>query len=234
MGVNARASPWPRMLAEGFAIVVSILLAYGIQAWWEGAREREQFIQQVELLRAQVSDNVSGLRNQIRLAEIAVASLDAARDAISPSPEPISADSLFSLISRGLGVFDQDLEISALETILNSGLLDLSRDLHLHRQLVAFRADVGMYSRDVERFVDVRTRVFDYIYSVSPAPVLAAQGFRRDPDPFPTPVELLLRDYRLEAYLGELLQRQSLRVQRATRLVSLGDSILGSLNDRGS
>lgn len=27
--------PWGRILAEGVAIVVSILLAFGIQAWWE-------------------------------------------------------------------------------------------------------------------------------------------------------------------------------------------------------
>jgi hypothetical protein len=30
-----RSIPWPRILAEGGAIVVSILLAFGIQAWWE-------------------------------------------------------------------------------------------------------------------------------------------------------------------------------------------------------
>ena len=36
-----RSIPWPRILAEGGAIVVSILLAFGIQAWWEG-REEEQ------------------------------------------------------------------------------------------------------------------------------------------------------------------------------------------------
>ena len=39
-----RSIPWPRILAEGVAIVVSILLAFGIQAWWEGRQEinREQ------------------------------------------------------------------------------------------------------------------------------------------------------------------------------------------------
>ena len=36
-----RSIPWPRILAEGFAIVVSILLAFGIQAWWERRQEQE-------------------------------------------------------------------------------------------------------------------------------------------------------------------------------------------------
>jgi hypothetical protein len=36
----SRSIPWPRILAEGGAIVVSILFAFGIQAWWEGRQER--------------------------------------------------------------------------------------------------------------------------------------------------------------------------------------------------
>jgi hypothetical protein len=38
--VTTRSIPWPRILAEGVAIVLSILLAFGIQAWWEGRQER--------------------------------------------------------------------------------------------------------------------------------------------------------------------------------------------------
>ncbi len=42
---KVRDIPWPRILAEGTAIVVSILLAFSIQAWWEdrgeGQKERE-------------------------------------------------------------------------------------------------------------------------------------------------------------------------------------------------
>ena len=40
-----REIPWPRIFAEGVAIVVSILLAFSIEAWWqdrvETQRERE-------------------------------------------------------------------------------------------------------------------------------------------------------------------------------------------------
>ena len=36
---SVRENPWPRILAEGTAIVVSILLAFWIQAWWEGRQE---------------------------------------------------------------------------------------------------------------------------------------------------------------------------------------------------
>ena len=35
-----RQIPWPRILVEGVVIVGSILLAFGIEAWWDGRQER--------------------------------------------------------------------------------------------------------------------------------------------------------------------------------------------------
>ena len=37
---KARQIPWPRIFAEGVAIVVSILLAFWIQAWWQARADR--------------------------------------------------------------------------------------------------------------------------------------------------------------------------------------------------
>ena len=42
-----REIPWPRILAEGAAIIVSILLAFSIEAWWE---DRNRRIEEVEIL----------------------------------------------------------------------------------------------------------------------------------------------------------------------------------------
>ena len=32
--------PWKRLTAEGMAIIVSILLAFGIDAWWEDRQQQ--------------------------------------------------------------------------------------------------------------------------------------------------------------------------------------------------
>jgi DnaJ-domain-containing protein 1 len=37
---TVREIPWPRILAEGTAIVVSILLAFSIQAWWDDRQDQ--------------------------------------------------------------------------------------------------------------------------------------------------------------------------------------------------
>ena len=39
---STKQIPWPRVIAEGAVIVVSILLAFGIDAWWEGKQERTE------------------------------------------------------------------------------------------------------------------------------------------------------------------------------------------------
>jgi hypothetical protein len=39
---STKQIPWPRVIAEGAVIVVSILLAFGIDAWWEGRQERAE------------------------------------------------------------------------------------------------------------------------------------------------------------------------------------------------
>ncbi len=45
--------PWLRVFVEGVVIVASILLAFGIEAWWEGVQERQE---EQEALRGLASD----------------------------------------------------------------------------------------------------------------------------------------------------------------------------------
>ena len=48
---QSRSIPWPRIFAEGTIIVVSILLAFWIDAWWEGrqAKATEEVVLQTLL-----------------------------------------------------------------------------------------------------------------------------------------------------------------------------------------
>ena len=37
---SVRENPWFRILAKGLTVVISVLLAFWIQAWWEGHQEQ--------------------------------------------------------------------------------------------------------------------------------------------------------------------------------------------------
>ncbi len=52
-----RRLPLTRIFAEGIAIVVSILLAFAIDAWWDGSREREREATVLEGLQTEFEAN---------------------------------------------------------------------------------------------------------------------------------------------------------------------------------
>ena len=54
---NKREIPWPRVLAEGTAIVVSILLAFAIDAWWDERKDRADEQQILQALKAEFETN---------------------------------------------------------------------------------------------------------------------------------------------------------------------------------
>lgn len=52
-----RELPWLRIFAEGVAIVVSILLAFSIEAWWADRGDREEAKTLLEALREEMVAN---------------------------------------------------------------------------------------------------------------------------------------------------------------------------------
>jgi len=56
-GRIASAIPWGRILAESFAIIASILIAFGIDAAWDSYREREELRELVEGIHSELIAN---------------------------------------------------------------------------------------------------------------------------------------------------------------------------------
>jgi hypothetical protein len=223
-----RSIPWLRIWLEMAVIVVSILLAFGIEAWWERGQERRQVGEFKELLRIQMEENVRSLDQDIAGALEAQAALGAALYAISPDPRPLSADSLNRLISGGWGMEDRALEVSALNRVLSLESFDPTERPELYRRMIAFRGQAERLGRNVERFVTVKMRTRDYMRTVTPVAGLMYP----DPDPgppFPTPIDRLLRDPQLESLLRELWERQRLREEWGWELRALAESIATSL-----
>ena len=50
---------WKRLALEVVVIVGSILLAFWIQAWWEGVQEQEERDALVRLIRADIAKNIA-------------------------------------------------------------------------------------------------------------------------------------------------------------------------------
>ena len=125
----ARQIQWPRFLIEGVVIVGSILLAFGIEAWWEERGERDQtrqnllaLLDELEINRAQLDSCAVALD---RSAEGTYALLEL----MGPDAEPVEIEGLASAFfqSVNMGIFfGQDAVLTAM---LGSGeLADLQNE----------------------------------------------------------------------------------------------------------
>lgn len=70
--------PWKRVSVEAVAIVGSILLAFGVQAWWDERLERIDEAEQIGGLHAEFTENIE--RNSVPI-EAWRTNLEMSRDA---------------------------------------------------------------------------------------------------------------------------------------------------------
>ena len=61
--------PWSRVVIEGLVIVVSILLAFGIDAWWDGRQEEASRVHLLSILQSDFTATRQLLESSIRRAE---------------------------------------------------------------------------------------------------------------------------------------------------------------------
>ena len=58
MSTDVRRINWRLLFAEGLAIVVSILLAFAIDAWWEDRSDRQQLNNGLVNLQTELRSNI--------------------------------------------------------------------------------------------------------------------------------------------------------------------------------
>ena len=173
-----RQVPWLRILAEGFAIVVSILLAFGIQAWWEDQQER-----------AVETALLMGLVEDLRLDSADYARFSAVhRERVAGADFLLSLPRQASLRTLGAEVSVEEMtpgqafqlinRFARLETIRVSydqitaaGISEIFGDPALRRMIAQYyaeaanRADVNDFQSSLSERLDLSLREFGYIAS---------------------------------------------------------------------
>lgn len=155
---GANRFPWARMSAEVVAIVVSILLAFAIDAWWDERRDRleeqrvlQQLTEEFEAVESQLDRYVAmderTLRNVSRIDSLMQAALADGRPAV------VARDSTLRwLVTQG--TFAPTLP--TLDGLRTSGRLTLIQDEELVAALSAWPAaleDAVEHQRDSEQII---------------------------------------------------------------------------------
>lgn len=91
-------TPWRRNMIEGIVIVVSILLAFGIEASWEAKQENAAFSSLARLLRADIEADVAEMEERNARADTIVGALSGLIALERPGAELPPPDSLARLV----------------------------------------------------------------------------------------------------------------------------------------
>jgi len=125
MDTSPSQSRWRRAVAEISAIVASILIAFAIQAWWEGVRDAGTLRAHLQSIRDELQESQTRIDEYV--AHVEEASL-ASRALLALSLDEfagLSVDSLARLIDRSIAAGSVTLPTGAIEALIASGDLSL-------------------------------------------------------------------------------------------------------------
>jgi hypothetical protein len=119
---STRRIPWPRVLLEGVVIVVSILLAFGIDAWWDGRANRQQTWEHLEAVRYELQENRELLDEQAESCAGFRSATDGLLSLMGPRPTVVPADSIVWLLGQAMyGGIGNRLSTTALDAMIAKG-----------------------------------------------------------------------------------------------------------------
>ena len=156
---------WHRVLIEGAVIVTSILMAFGIQAWWDDHTERshEGRVLAALLMEFQENDELLGSAlgwyEQQYMEAVQILELIESR-----GDEGLAEEELRSILSSVTQKRSFHLESGAHEALLAAGDLDLIRDEALRSRLASWPSFVAEWSEEeVAAFSFVDDHVVPYL-----------------------------------------------------------------------
>ena len=144
--------PWPRVFAESAAIVISILLAFGIQAWWEERLERIDETEQLARLHFEFTKNIERIDARVWESEILDACIEVF-DLIEATQRRGGAEIEVpeSTVRRLLTVPTFDADTPILNGLIRSGRLEIIEDGRILAPLATWERLLRDYTSFAER-----------------------------------------------------------------------------------
>lgn len=135
---NLNDIAWKRLLAEGSAIVVSILLAFAIDASWDKRQERGRELEALLALRTEFEENrrkADEVMDAHRAAEDRIARLLTMSE---PEILGLEQDSLVVFVGSLAAPYSFDPVRGTVDALIGAGELDLLQEAELRQALTAF------------------------------------------------------------------------------------------------
>ena len=154
---------WPKALLEGLVIVVSILLAFGIDAWWAERQNRSAEREMLSLLRVEFTDNLEqfdGVEGRANERQFAASQLlyNTAQGL------PVDAETLSvpnGALMRTLQQISFEGATPILDGLTGSGRLEIIRDPQVREAIQTWQHslnELADYERETQSFIESQLR----------------------------------------------------------------------------
>jgi hypothetical protein len=227
--MSGRSPFWGRLALEAATIVISILLAFSINAWWASREERARLAQQLATVRSELQANRVALESRAADGGRALLAAQELVRASGPNLAPLPRDSLGMLIHRTFNLGAAELSSSALDVMLAAGAFGLGSEPELHATLLRLRAEYDRHRANAAIFTEIRESVIAYLVTIMPVANVSHNTGAHENTDFPVRVSAVLSDPKFESHIGNLAVRIRLLKEGLEDLVAATDSVLPRL-----
>jgi len=226
---RAKQIPWMRVLVEGMVIVVSILLALALDAWWDGVKEGEAGREYLVALRGELEVVRAELRTDQEARTRRFETMGALLSNIA-SQRPASPDSVTTLLGSLWGSVRLNPPSAVYDDLQATGSLVTSRAIR--GELLQYRQRLSRLMWQEERLQDTwETELRPYLVAQTDVLRHIPRTYGVSDDWLPIPIhesgyETILRDRTFQNLLLVRLRRLSLAMVNGDTLLEGVDRLL--------
>ena len=126
---------WKRILPEGVAIVVSILLAFWIDAWWDSQIARHDLVEFLSSFREELIESRQDIERTLELSVDVLKTTDQVFLLLANEEAVDASNILPEVLGKIYKIHNPVLATGAYEDMVSSGNLRLIRDRHLSARI---------------------------------------------------------------------------------------------------
>jgi len=133
--------PWKRVTVEATAIVVSILLAFAIDAWWDDRKERNADNEQLARVSEELHANLVLVDQMLNTVSDAIQSTSLFMSWMGPKPEPIPPEVFFEHWTTLYSIGTFTLSRSAADDFLAAGQVGSAQNGEIRQTISSWYSD---------------------------------------------------------------------------------------------
>jgi hypothetical protein len=194
-----------RFILEFFVIVISILVAFGLDAWWDNRKAAQQARAQLETLHAEFTANHEDLAQVRRRLESMKNAVTALLPHISPTAAPLPLDSINTLMDLSFRLGTVEMRTGSVQALLASVDLAEIADPELKSLIASWPAEVAALRTQSGLLEQNREIILDYLHGRVPTLEIAhktGQMGRYPHSTFTINPSVVQRDMRVEGLFG--------------------------------